>query len=316
MTLSVTIAEFLTGSTPVITIFLSPIALPFLFGLYGCGVATIREVCVRWSKGWPTVLLLGAAYGIAEEGFGTKTFFDPQSSVVGALGSYGHFAGVNWVWAFQLTIFHSLFSIGLPILLIGLLFPTTRGERLVGDRGLLELFLLFLATAGIMFVLFDRSYTPSATLLLLFGGIVLVLVLIAFRAPSTWSTPSAALQRARLPKVAIVGGLFVWSFFAINWILPAFIPFPILLIGLELGLCGAAGWAVLRNIESGNPRDRLALAAGMLSFLVVLSMIETIIGDVLAILATAGVFYLLFSLYRRTDPRRGAILPSSGMDAS
>ncbi|MCG2769572.1 MAG: hypothetical protein L6435_14495 [Anaerolineae bacterium] len=35
----------------------------------------IRELRVRWGKGWPTVFVLGAAYGVLEEGLMVKSFF-------------------------------------------------------------------------------------------------------------------------------------------------------------------------------------------------------------------------------------------------
>ena len=101
---SITFAEFLTGSTPVLVPLLDPLSALFLVGLYGAGVLLVREASIRWNKGWPTILLLGAAYGIAEEGLGTKTFFGPAG--VGYLGVYGHFVGVNWVWAVELDLFH------------------------------------------------------------------------------------------------------------------------------------------------------------------------------------------------------------------
>ena len=43
-------------------------------GLYGPGVILIREAFVRWKKGWASVLILGAAYGILEEGLDSQHF--------------------------------------------------------------------------------------------------------------------------------------------------------------------------------------------------------------------------------------------------
>ena len=108
--LSPGIPEDLTGSSAVNAIFLNPIM--FLFGivanlgLYGPGVLLIREAKVRWKKGWATVLLLGAAYGILEEGIALSTLFNPLANPVGQLGIFGHWVGVNWVWtagSFQYT---------------------------------------------------------------------------------------------------------------------------------------------------------------------------------------------------------------------
>ncbi|EQD47168.1 hypothetical protein B1B_12443, partial [mine drainage metagenome] len=99
----------------------------FLFGLYGSGVLLVRESVVRWNKGWIAVLCLGGAYGIIEEGLALKTFFDIRE--VGFSRAYGHWLGINWVWAVDGTIFHAVFTVALPILLVSLAFPSTRGLR-------------------------------------------------------------------------------------------------------------------------------------------------------------------------------------------
>src|SRR2546430_4023529 len=61
--LSPVIAEMLSGSTPPLE-WLNPIAVLFLIWLYGAGVLVMRETAVRWKTGWPSILLLAAAYRI------------------------------------------------------------------------------------------------------------------------------------------------------------------------------------------------------------------------------------------------------------
>src|SRR5271169_5819728 len=138
--LSPGIPEYISGSSPTSAIVLNPPM--FLFqvaanlGLYGPGVLLVREAMVRWKKGWATVLLLGAAYGILEEGVALSTLFDPRANPVGKLGVYGHWLGVSWVWVAGILPVHMIFSISLPILLLGLAVPSTRGKSLLSRRGL------------------------------------------------------------------------------------------------------------------------------------------------------------------------------------
>ncbi len=70
--LAPTIPELLTGSTPITMLLLSPLKfllqMVYIVSLYGSGALLIREATIRWNKGWGTTLLLGAAYGIMEEG--------------------------------------------------------------------------------------------------------------------------------------------------------------------------------------------------------------------------------------------------------
>lgn len=65
--------------------------------LYGPGVILIREALVRWKKGRATVLILGAEYGILEEGIALSTLYNLVASPVGKLGLCGQYLGVNWV---------------------------------------------------------------------------------------------------------------------------------------------------------------------------------------------------------------------------
>ena len=127
------VGELLSGSSPPAEFF-NPFTLLLLAALYGSGALLAREVRVRWNKGWPTVLALGAVYAIVEEGLMVKSFFDPAWVDLGLLGTYGRWGGVNWVWCLHLTAFHAVFSIAIPILLVELLFPVHRQERWLGRR--------------------------------------------------------------------------------------------------------------------------------------------------------------------------------------
>lgn len=132
------IPEYLSGSSPVNAIILNPFQFIFQvlanLALYGPGVLLIREAMIRWKKGWGSVLLLGAAYGILEEGVALSTLFNPNANPVGELGLFGHWLGVNWVWVSGILTVHMIFSISLPILLLGLALPETRGKSLL-DSG-------------------------------------------------------------------------------------------------------------------------------------------------------------------------------------
>src|SRR2546427_11983634 len=145
--LSPVIAEMLSGSTPPLE-WLNPIGVLFLIWLYGAGVLVVRETAVRWKTGWPSILLLGAAYGIIEEGLAVKSFFDPSWMDLGALGSYGRWLDVNWIWAAWLTIYHAVVSIAIPIFLVDWIWPHVQGNPLPSPRGYITAIVLLLAATG------------------------------------------------------------------------------------------------------------------------------------------------------------------------
>jgi hypothetical protein len=305
--LSITFAELLTGSTPVLTIFLSPLALPFLVALYGSGVLFVRELSLRWRTGWAGVVLLGVAYGVLEEAFATKTFFDPAPAHL--LGVFGHFLGVNWVWAAELAVFHSVFSITLPILLVSVAFPRTAGLPFFGPRGLRVLALSLLVTGLFMFFAFDPSY-PVAPWLLGAGLITIGAFVGAARRFGARLSALADRVRPRPAWVAwFAGGLFVWLFFADVWIGPALLRVPSLLIGIEILLVLLLGWVALGAVQGPDrPRRIVLLAAGLLSFSLVLASVLELVGDWGAAVPVALVVVFLFLLYR--TQRRAKVQPA------
>src|SRR3989440_64986 len=157
--LSPVIAEMLSGSTPPLE-WLNPIAALLLIWLYGAGVLVMRETAVRWKSGWPSILVLGAAYGIIEEGLAVKSFFDPAWMDLGTLGWYGRWLDVNWVWAVWLTIYHAVVSIAIPIFLTEWIWPRIRGQPLTSRRGYITAIGLLAGATGFINLLLT-PYRPS-----------------------------------------------------------------------------------------------------------------------------------------------------------
>src|SRR5687768_6665282 len=58
------VGEFLLGNLTVAEFVIGVLLAP----MYGCGALLIRETARRTGRGWPTMLLLAAAYALVEEG--------------------------------------------------------------------------------------------------------------------------------------------------------------------------------------------------------------------------------------------------------
>jgi hypothetical protein len=299
--LAPSIPELLTGSTPITTLFVAPafFAISFLgiVGLYGTGALLIREFTVYFQKGWATVLLLGAAYGIGEEGFAVHTFFEPSGAPVGALGSYGHLFGVNWLWALGLAVFHATYSIALPILLVGLIFPKDRETRWL-DRGALSLTAgVYLFVVGLFSVVVGHG--PSPVIFTLFLLIALGLIVLAWWVPRDLLRPREGPMRvspwvlsvaAALPFAAWTGVLVLSS----HPVLPAFATAAfVVLIGL------LAVTIIVRTAGTERPDwAKFWIATGMLAILFAWDVIvEFQVPGIL--LVTLAFVYLLYWLRRR-----------------
>jgi hypothetical protein len=265
--LSPVVAELLCGSTPLVI-------WPF-FGwalalLYGGGAILIREYSLRWGKGWPTILALGAAYGIVEEGIACRTFFDIGSPALAAQGDWGWAGGVNWVFATHLTLYHAIVSIAIPIFLVGLAFPERRTEPWVDGRWLRKAAVGYVAIVAFWVISYQRPVDGWYLIAALLACVPLVLL--ARRLPARIRPRVSAVPAPSPRRVALVVYAAVLAVFLLAWCRG---------LGLNaLGACLAmpavaavSGWWLLRgSVRPGwTDRQRFAVVVGALGFLLSIS---------------------------------------------
>ena len=164
--------EGLSGSTLPLA-FLNPGVIFLLGSLYGSGALLVRDYARRWNKGWRSILILGAAYGIIEEGIMVRSFFNPSWKDLGILATYGRWLGVNWVWAEWLTIFHSIFSITIPIFLVELTYPQTSSQVWLSTRSRI----LFHGLLVLSIILGFFAFPYDAPVLAIVGCVAAVILL-------------------------------------------------------------------------------------------------------------------------------------------
>ncbi len=268
--LAPTIGELLSGSAPPVEFF-NPLILLILSALYGSGAVLVRELALRWNKRWPTILLLGLAYGIIEEGLLVKSFFDPDWVDLGILGTYGRLAGVNWVWSVSLTLYHATVSIAIPILLTELLYTDRRDEPWIGRRGMIGLSIL-LAAVVLFGALALAPYRPPFIPYLFAIVATIGLYFLAHRKPQRFAPPDMA-PRWRPLWIGMIGFFSMAAFFIGGWALPELGIPPVLTIGflitLALVILRLLRWASGEGAWSDV--GRLALANGTLTFFILLA---------------------------------------------
>ncbi|HYA55106.1 MAG TPA: hypothetical protein VEG42_05845 [Thermoplasmata archaeon] len=299
------IPEYLSGSSPVAYVVLSPILfLIFLalnLGLYGPGVLLVREAFVRWKPGWGGLVLLGAAYGILEEGTALSTLFDPQSKVVSGLGTYGHYAGVSWVWAVGVLAVHIVLSVALPIVLFGLALPEMRGRSLLTGRQVPLAAAVY--AVDIFLLVLIANYWRQAPGLLLAGAVVALLLYAAARAlPKGTLDPRSPGPRLSAKWFFPIG----LAYFPVLLLVPAFgeragaAPVVTMLVDLLLG----AGLFFLVRREIGRAHNEAAwtmLALGVLVPIMLFGFVAQVFVPVVLVLdVIVGLFF--FTLWRRYGP--------------
>jgi hypothetical protein len=220
---------------PVIVLFvLAPLVAEVLFGattlsqiggllptslLYGGGAVLIRELARR-RGGWGRVALLGAAYGVVEEGLAIQSMFDPDLFNAGLLG--GRALGVNWVWSEWTVGYHVVWSITIPILLAELLFPARRAEPWLGRTGVVVAGVIYALGALAIGAIFRLFITPGfrAPTPLLLGAALVAAALAALAlawpaAPATQSVVEPTQDTAAPWMVGLVAALVALAWFVL-----------------------------------------------------------------------------------------------------
>jgi len=287
--LSPIIAELLSGSSPPLEFFF-PTSFALLMGLYGAGVLVVRELSVIWNRGWMSIIVLGAAYGILEEGVAIKSFFDPFWMDLGGLGEYGRFLGTNWVWAVWLTIFHSMISITLPILILWLLYPNLRGVRLTNFSQFGTVLVVLLLDVAIC-TLFLNAYVPFIPVYAFAIATVFGLTYFAKHIPKGFMMPHETDPTWSPLKFGILGFLMIFLDFMVAGAFSESEVPPVVPVILMLVISAFAIVSIRDFMGRTNNRPHVAaLISGPLAFFVVLGValeLNGILGMSVVALLTA-----------------------------
>lgn len=268
------IGELLSGSAPPIEFF-NPIGFLLLASLYGSGAIVIRELKIRWKKDFRALLLLGAAYGILEEGLMVKSFFDPNWADLGILGIFGRWMEVNWIWTEMLIIYHAVFSITIPIVLVELTYPERKNEYWISNRSLKGFIALLVAVTAIGFF-FLTSYVPPLPHYILATLAMSLLIYVAYKLPDK-KEKAETKKKIRKPRSLWITGLAsTTAFFLIFWLGPYVLNKPIIIMLLGTALVfGMLKFLSRFDWESREASlNRLAVVAGALSFLIILAPLQ------------------------------------------
>lgn len=301
--LSPAVGELVSGSSPPLEFF-NPIGLAGLLALYGCGALLVRDAVLRWGKGWLSLILLGCAYGVYEEGMVVKSWFDPGWMDLGVLGVYGRVGGVNWVWAVWLTVYHATISIALPIFMTGVLFPDLKTTRLLSGRATKWALFFFALTLPVFaFVALPYWGGPEHLLaVILAAGFVAA----AWYAPRDFLVARASSPPRRLWPFAAFGFAFIFGAFLSSGLAAA--------AGVYFGVTVAfivafavGSMLILRAVLHPATAERCLFAffAGALGVFILIGFIEGIAQPVaffgMPVVSVATAAWLV-RLYRRNLP--------------
>ncbi len=303
--LAATLAEFLTDSTPLSAVILYPLGFAFNVGLYGGGAVLIRETVIRWRKRWGAVLLLGGAYAVGEEGFAAKTMINPNSPIIGNQ-LYSHWMGVNWVPLAALTVFHSAFSIAVPILLVELLFPEVKGRRLLGNFGTGITLVTYGLTVTLLSLWFGDPFAPALYVVVFLSAYASAFIAAAYLVPRWFLQAKGERSDRRERNFFVLGLGFMSAFFIISagltpigGLAVRLLPWPAT-DALFVPLTVLTACYLVRHAgRSQNDFVKVAFVLGMMLIFVPMDIMLEIGGDVGVLVYTALIIGLLIRLRQR-----------------
>jgi len=202
-----------------------------------------------------------------------KSFFDPAWVDLGILGTFGRWLDVNWVWTEMLIIYHAVFSITIPIVLVELAYLERENERWISNRSL-KVFIALLVVVTAIGFLFLTSYAPPLPHYLLTILAMSLFIYIAYKLPTEKEKVESKNGKSKFLYIAGLAGTA--AFFLIFWLGPYLFNHPIIVMAFGIALVfGMMKFLNRFDWKSPNsPLNRLAIVAGALSFLIVLTPLQ------------------------------------------
>ncbi|MGF7004803.1 hypothetical protein [Aminobacter sp. BE322] len=247
-------AEYLIGYAESIGNPLEMLAGLLVLGpLYGAVAVLIREFARRAGRGWPSILLLGGAFGLVQAGLIDQSLFNPEyggevdipywdaerrPTLVQSLGvSANHvldFVGGHIIWSFAA-----------PIAVVESCVPGLARRPWLGKPGMAVMVALYLIAAALVFNdhLETEQFTATPTQLAATAAIALLLAVAAFAIPRRSSLAAGWVPHPSFIGLLALAALTVQTLSAPTWSGIALSAAALLLAGaLLLHFSGRAAW--------------------------------------------------------------------------
>ena len=176
----------------------------FLSPMYGGGALLIREVTRRTGRGTVTMLILGIAYGLIEEGIVDQMLFNPNYLTEQEWNSYIPFLGMDGRLTVYVLAMHAVWSTCIPILLVEALFPERKIMPWLSNKGLVIVAAIFIMGSGYLCyeTKMEKHFFASVPQLLGTALIVILIVMVSFKCKYHTSTS----VETPAPKPWFIGG--------------------------------------------------------------------------------------------------------------
>ncbi|MDG5805747.1 hypothetical protein P9869_24390 [Streptomyces ossamyceticus] len=245
--------------------------------LYGTVAVLIREITRRTGRGWPTILLLSAAFGVIQAGLIDQSLFDNEVDADGpdwatqALVTLIPGLGVDAASLLNYVGGHVIWSFAAPVAVVESCAPRIAHRRWLGPVGVGVMVLLWMLSAVLIFD--DTASDSTAGPAQLIGAAVVAIALIvgAFTV-----RPTKAESSAKAPSWWLVGAVA-----GVAWCASQLLPATWAGVTVNVVAMVVIGWLLLRwsRRRGWGPRHVLAAAGSALVVRAGLSFLVEPLGD-------------------------------------
>jgi hypothetical protein len=248
------VAEYLLGDLPLKLL----AALIVLAPAYGGAAVLIHETARRTGRGWPTMLILGAAYTLIGEGLVTQSLFnhDYLKMHMHLLDlAYIPALGIGGWWTLFMFNLHTFWSMGVSIALVEALFPAEAQAPWLGLVGDSVVALVFVLGSAASFAIgFKQNQFAASHAQLLSAAVLSVLLIVcAFLIPARRSRMASGMAPSPwiTGAIAFVLGMGVmytppkWGWAAVG----ALLAFDVVFLVLVAFFSRQTGWGALHVLS-------------------------------------------------------------------
>ena len=233
--------------------------LLILAPLYGTVAVLIREITRRTGRGWPTILLLSAAFGVIQAGLIDQTLFhheinpDDPDWATQALVTLIPGLGVDAASLLNYVGGHVIWSFAAPIAVVESCAPRIADRRWLGRVGVGVMVALWALSAALIYT--DTAADSTAGPAHLIGAAVVAIALIT---AAFTVRPARTRSSAKAPSWWLVGGVT-----GVAWCASQLLPATWVGVTVNVVAMVVLGWLLLRwSRRQGWGRRHVLAAAG------------------------------------------------------
>lgn len=258
-------AEYLSGYDDSVGKPLELVGNLFIFvPLYGAPALLIRELVRRTGRGWPSILLLGAAFGVVQAGLVDQSMFNTSYRDIGYWGDmlWPTYIPVLGIGAFNTVSFvsgHMVASMSAPIAVIESLVPRRRTAPWLGRIGLAVIAVAYVLASVVVYRDSVRTEHFQAAPGQLAGAAVVAIMLVVL-AFVIGRHPRPRVDRWAAPPW-LAGVLAAVAVHAADFLPPTWVAVTVMLVPIAVLAVLVARWSRSTRWGAGHV---LALSAGVL----------------------------------------------------